>query len=137
MVRFILALLLLPAYADIFGTSDVLTSKIPEVVKEIKALEMKTDVGYEESFNKLVRKVEIILEEEKLFCNGEVSSSDGKVIEKSQKQVCFRSLKTQYIKAMDEVFDLKKRYLKINHQAQTEKLTEIHQKLKADFEKSF
>lgn len=129
--------LVLPAYADLFGSNEVLKSKIPNVIKEIRALEMSADISYEEDFNKLVRKVETTLEEEKLFCNGEVVNSEGKVVEKSQKQLCYRTLKNHYLKAMDEVFELKKKYLKVIHQAQLEKLSEIHEKLKKDFEKSF
>jgi hypothetical protein len=139
MVRFILVFLIsFNAYADFLGfNSDSTKSKIPEIVAKLKSIKVEDGPIYEEKFNQLVKLIENSMEEEKLFCSGETSDSEGKVLPKESKQLCFRELKTHYLEAMETIFNLKKKYLGLIHNRQIEKLTEIQKKLKADIEKSF
>jgi hypothetical protein len=139
MVRFILVFLIsFNAYADFLGFNyDSTKSKIPEIVAKLKSIKVEDGPIYEEKFNQLVKLIENSMEEEKLFCSGETSDSEGKVLPKESKQLCFRELKTHYLEAMQTIFNLKKKYLGLIHNRQIEKLTEIQKKLKADIEKSF
>lgn len=127
------------ASADFLGfrTGDDPKSKIPALIEKLKNLKIADSPQYEESFNQLVKSIENSMEEEKLFCSGESSDANGKVVAKENKQLCFRELKTHYLEAMDTIFDLKKKYLGLIHSRQIEKLSEIQQKLKADIDKSF
>ena len=139
MVRFILVFLIsFNASADFLGfNSDSTKSKIPEIVAKLKSIEVEDGPIYEEKFNQLVKQIENSMEEEKLFCSGETADSEGKVLPKESKQLCFRELKTHYLEAMETIFNLKKKYLGLIHNRQIEKLTEIQKKLKTDIEKSF
>lgn len=128
------------AQADLFdfGTeSGSLESKIPAHIEKLKSMEMKDEPGFEESFNLAVKAIENSIEEEKLFCAGEASNAAGKVLPASQKQLCMRELKKNYLEAQTTIFDIKKKYLSFIHQKQIQKLTEIQKKLKADIEKNF
>lgn len=141
MVRIILVLFFLTsnAQADFLGfkTGDDGRSKIPTLVGKLKELKMEVGPSYEDGFNQLVKSIEDVLEEEKLFCAGETADALGNVLAKDQKQLCFRELKTQYLEAMDVIFNLKKKYLGMIHHHQLEKLKEAQVKLKADIEKGF
>ena len=142
MVRFILALSLflsLQAQADFLGfkIGDSSRSKIPDLIEKLNKLEVEDSPAYEEKFNLLVKSIENSMEEEKLFCSGETADASGKVLPKESKQLCFRDLKTNYLEAMDTIFNLKKKYLGLIHNRQIEKLSEIQKKLKIDIEKSF
>lgn len=142
MVRIILTLSLLfslNASADFLGfkTGDSTRSKIPEQIEKLKKLEVEDSPDYEEKFNNLVKAIENSMEEEKLFCAGETADTEGKVLPKSSSQLCFRDLKSQYLEAMDTIFNLKKKYLGLIHNRQIQKLTEIQKKLKVDIDKSF
>lgn len=142
MVRIILIASLIfsfSAYADFLGfkTDDSSKSKIPDLIEKLNKLEVEDSPAYEEKFNQLVKAIENSMEEEKLYCSGESADSSGKVLPKESKQLCFRDLKTNYLSAMDTIFNLKKKYLGLIHNRQIEKLTEIQKKLKADIDKSF
>ena len=142
MVRFILILGLLLSFhvqADFLGfkIGDSSKSKIPDLIEKLNKLEVEDSPAYEEKFNLLVKNIENSMEEEKLFCSGEAADTNGKVLPKESKQLCFRDLKTNYLEAMDTIFNLKKKYLALIHNRQIEKLSEIQKKLKADIEKSF
>lgn len=139
MVRFILVFLIsFNASADFLGfKSDSTKSKIPEIVAKLKGIEVEDGLIYEEKFNQLVKLIENSMEEEKLFCAGETADSEGKVLPKESRQLCFRELKTHYLEAMETIFNLKKKYLGLIHNRQVEKLSAIQKKLKADIEKSF
>ncbi len=142
MVKFIfliLFVLTIDARADIFDfTSGVSSeSKLPAMIKKLKNLEMKDGPAFEDSFNQTIKMIENGVEEEKLYCSGDVSNSEGKTIPPAQKQLCMRDLKKNYIEATSTIFDLKKKYLTFIHHRQIEKLSEIQKKLKADIEKSF
>lgn len=142
MVQIVLILCLLfsfNAFADFLGfkTSDSSKSKIPDLIEKLNKLVIEDSPAYEEKFNLVVKSIENTMEEEKLFCSGEAADSDGKVIPKEEKQLCFRDLKTNYLEAMDTIFNLKKKYLGLIHNRQIEKLTEIQKKLKLDIDKSF
>lgn len=142
MVRFVLILgflISLNASADFLGfrTGDDPKSKIPGLIEKLKDLKVEDSPVYEESFNQLVKNIENSMEEEKLFCSGETTDSNGKAVAKENKQLCFRELKTHYLEAMDMIFELKKKYLGLIHNRQIEKLSEIQKKLKADIDKSF
>lgn len=142
MVRSLLILSLFISFqasADFLGfkTGDDRKSKIPDLIEKLKELKVEDSPAYEDNFNQLVKSIETSMEEEKLFCSGEVADSNGKVVPKESKQLCYRELKTHYLEAMETIFDLKKKYLGLIHNRQIEKLSEIQKKLKADIEKSF
>jgi hypothetical protein len=142
MVRIVLILSLLfsfRAFADFLGfkTGDDTKSKIPDLIEKLNKLEVEDSPAYEDKFNQLVKSIETSMEDEKLFCSGEIADSNGKVLPKESKQLCFRDLKTNYLSAMDTIFNLKKKYLGLIHNRQIEKLSEIQKKLKVDIDKSF
>jgi hypothetical protein len=141
MVRFILLITFFSftAKADFLGlkSASSLNSKIPLLVQKLKSMEMEKDPSYEDTFNRLVKNIEQGLEEEKLFCAGEVADSSGKVLPKEQKQLCFRELKSHYLEAVDVIFQMKKKYLSLIHTRQLERLGEIQKKTKADIDKTF
>lgn len=127
------------AHADLFdfGKDKGLESRIPGLVEKLKGLEMKADPSYDEIFNQHVKAIENAVEEEKLYCSGEASNSEGKTLPANQKQLCMRELKKHYLEATETIFDMKKKYLGILHQRQIQKLGEIQKKLKSDIEKNF
>lgn len=142
MVRIILILCLifsLHASADFLGfkTDDSTKSKIPDQIEKLKQLEVEDSPVYEEKFNNLVKAIENSMEEEKMYCSGETADAAGKVLPKSSSQLCFRDLKSNYLEAMNTIFNLKKKYLGLIHNRQIEKLSEIQKKLKVDIDKSF
>lgn len=142
MVQSLLILLLLSfnASADIFdfdSEKSTMESKIPELVEKLKTMNMKDDPEYEDNFNKTVKAIENGMEEEKLYCSGEATNSEGKTLPAKQKQLCMRELKKHYLEASMTIFDIKKKYLAYIHQKQLEKLDEVQKKLKADIEKNF
>lgn len=142
MVRLIsLLILLLPAtvLAQFFGLGqdNKFSSRIPELSRKLGKMKMTTAPGYEEQFNKAVKDLENAVEEEKLYCAGEASDSQGKTLAKEQKELCFRELKKHYLGSMEVVFNLKKQYLGLLHTQHIQRLTDIHQKLTTDLEKNF
>jgi hypothetical protein len=112
-------------------------SRIPELIKQLRAAEISSNPVYEETFNAGVKGIENAVEEEKLFCSGEAANKEGVVIPKDQRQLCFRQLKNHYLESIDAIFELKKKYLQVLHQRQLENLTGIQKKLRTDIEKSF
>lgn len=142
MVQFILIsafIFSFSAKADFLGfkTGDSSSRKIPKLVEKLKELKVEDTPAYEENFNQLVKAIESSMEEEKLFCSGEIADANGKVLPKESKQLCFRDLKSTYLEAMETIFNAKKKYLGLIHTRQIEKLSEIQMKLKADIDKSF
>jgi hypothetical protein len=126
-------------YADFLGfkTEDSVSSKLPALTEKLKNLPMQVAPSFEESFSQLVKEIEAALEQEKLHCSGESADQQGKVLNRDQKQLCFRDLKKNYLQAQEVIFDIKKKYLILIHNQQIEKLSEIQKKLKEDIEKSF
>jgi hypothetical protein len=112
-------------------------SRINPLIEKMKKLEMKEGPEFEDSFNQIIKGIEIAVEDEKLYCSGESTNSKGKTLPTSQKQLCIRELKKQYLEATNTIFELKKKYLGFIHQKQIQKLTEIQSGLKSDIEKSF
>ena len=140
MVRFILICLLMQsAQADIFGfgSNKTFRSRIPKLTEKLQKLPLKSEPGFEETFNQTVKELENGIEEEKLYCGGEASDTEGKVLPPDQKQLCFRELKKSYVQAIEVIFETKKKYLQLLHNQQQNRLTEIQRKLKADIEKNF
>jgi hypothetical protein len=142
MARVVLTIILMglsfSAYSDFLGfKSSDNVSKIPALAEKIKSLKVEQGPIFEDSFNQLVRSLETTLEEEKLYCSGESADSAGKVISRDQKQVCFRKLKSNYLEAIESVFNLKKQYLTTIHNNQLEKMNQIQSKIKTDIDKSF
>jgi hypothetical protein len=127
------------AHADFLGfkTEDGINSRIPDLIEKIKNLKMTAGPAYEESFNQLVKNLEVTVDEEKLYCAGEATDSKGKVVPRDQKQLCFRELKANYLEAIEVIFNMKKKYLGIIHNSQIDTLSEIQTRLKSDIEKSF
>lgn len=120
-----------------FGGTNRFASKVPEIAEKLRKMEVKPSPEFEDNFNRAVREIQNVVEEEKLFCAGEASDSEGKTLGKEQKELCFRELKKHYLQSMEVVFELKKKYLVILHKDHVERLTEMHKKLSADIEKSF
>jgi hypothetical protein len=127
------------AHADIFGfgTEKTFKSRIPQLTEKLKKLPLKTDPGFEDTFNQVVKAVENGIEEEKLYCGGEAPDAEGKILPADQKQLCFRELKKNYLEAVEVIFEAKKNYLQLLHNEQQNRLTEVHRKLKADIDKNF
>jgi hypothetical protein len=119
-----------------FGSSEG-KSRILPLLDKLKNIPMRVDPAFEEEFNKAIKTLENAIDEEKLYCTGELADSEGKVLPKDKKQVCMRELKKNYIASMDTIYELKKKYLQLVHVRQQEKLSEIHSKLKLDIEKNF
>ena len=140
MVKFILILcFVLPAHADIFGfgSDKNMKSRIPGLTEKLKSLQLKSDPGFEDTFNRTVKDVENAIEEEKLFCGGEAPDSEGKTLPPDQKQLCFRELKKSYLEAVEVIFEAKKKYFQLLHNEQLNRLSETQKKIKADIEKNF
>lgn len=143
MAKFILIcffLFNLEAKADLFdfvSGGDDGESRITKLIEKLKKLEMRDAPEFEESFNQLIKAIEVSVEDEKLYCSGESTNSKGKTLPSSQKQYCIRELKKQYLEATNTIFEIKKKYLGYIHQKQIQKLSEIQAALKSDIEKSF
>jgi hypothetical protein len=140
MVQFILiAFLSLSAQADFFGFGGdgESGSKIPAIVEKLSGTTLNANGAFEDEFNKNVRSLEAAVEEEKLFCSGEITDSKGRVLPAEKKTLCFRDLKKNYLNATQAIFELKKKYLDILHQKQIDQLSENNKRIKADIEKSF
>lgn len=129
----------LPASADLFdfaaGGNE--RSKLPQLVAKLRGLEVKDDPAFDDSFNQLMRAIELAVEEEKLYCSGEAADAAGKTITPGQKQLCVRELKKHYLDATSVIFDVKKKYLGLVHQRQIDELSSIQKKARADIEKNF
>lgn len=142
MVRLLLILLIFKAFsarADFlgFGSGDKFKSRLPEMTTKLKDLDMSASPNFEDNFNQAVKEIENAIDSEKLFCSGEATNQEGKTLPQEQKQLCFRELKKNYLSAIDVIFDLKRKYLTVLHTEQLQKLSDIHKKQKADFEKNF
>ncbi len=112
-------------------------TKLPQLVEKLKGLDVKDDPAFDDSFNQIVKAIEVAVEEEKLYCFGEAADSAGKTIAPGQKQLCIRDLKKHYLDANSVIFDVKKKYLGLVHQRQIEELSAIQKKARADIEKNF
>lgn len=140
MVKFVLILLLSQsAHAQFFGFGGGknFKSAIPGLSEKLKNLSLKTDPGFEDTFNQAVKELENAIEEEKLYCSGEAPDSEGKMLPLDQKQLCFRELKKNYLEAVEVIFEAKKRYLQLLHTEQQSRLNDAHKKVKTDIEKNF
>ena len=143
MVKFILICLIMTssgAEANLFdfnSSKGRRESKLPAMIENLKSIKMKDDPAFEDSFNQAVKAIENGVEEEKLFCSGDVTDAEGKTLPPAQKQLCIRELKKHYIDAMSAIYEMKKKYLIFIHTKQIQKLSEIQGKLKEDIEKKF
>ena len=140
MVRLLCSLVLLLSFNLSAQETPAVTPpavKIPELLTRLKALQIKDDPQFEETFNQNVKAVVNAIEEEKLICAGETVDAQGKTLTKEQKPLCMRELKKQYLEVMETVFTLKKKYLGLIHRKQSENLSEIQSKLKDDIQKNF
>jgi hypothetical protein len=134
----IFALFSFNGYAQIFGIGgEKKVGRLPELIEKLRSLEIKADPFFEETFNKAVKDIENGVEEEKLFCGGESTDTEGKQVTPEKKQLCMRELKKNYLEAMQVVFTSKKKYLEMVHNRHMGRLNEVHTRLKADIEKSF
>lgn len=142
MVRFLSLVCLFflnTAQADFLGLGgeSTLKSQIPTLIEELRAVEVKVDPAYEDSFNEGVRKIENRVEQEKLYCTGEAVDSEGKTLTREKKQLCIRDLKKHYVLAVDVIYELKKKYLGLIHKRQLKRMDDVQVKIKADIEKNF
>lgn len=134
---FILSFLLNPAFADFFSSGSKFKSKLPKVTEKLKSIEVKTDPSFEEKLTQLITEAESIFIEEREYCSGELADSQGNVVIKDQKEICFRELKNNYLETVDIVFNLKKKFLSSIHNQQLERLNKIQNKIKSDLENNF
>ena len=134
-----LMLLSFESRADLFGfgSDKKFVSAIPALVEKLQKIEMKSNLGFEDEFNGTVKAIENSIEEEKLYCAGEASDANGKVLAADQKQLCFRDLKKSYLNATNVIFEAKKKFLTYLHDQQQERLTAIQKRLREDVEKNF
>jgi hypothetical protein len=143
MARFFLVLVFFVVtslHADIFdfvSGTDGNNSRIESLINKLKSLEMKDGPGFEENFNQLIKGIENAVEDEKLYCSGESTNSEGKTLPVSQKQYCMRELKKKYQEATKVIFEIKKKYLVFIHERQLQRLNEIQTKMQTDIDKSF
>jgi hypothetical protein len=112
-------------------------SKIPQQIDKLKSLDIKTGPEFEEAFNAGIKNIENSVEEEKLYCSGEATNSEGKTLVASKRQLCMRELKKRYLDAVSTIFEVKRGYLDKIHTRQMEKLGEAHNRLKTTIESSF
>ena len=142
MAKFILIAVLFQfsvAHADLFdfgSDKSSRDSKIPVLIEKLRSMEMKDEAAFEDRFNQAIKAIENSVEQEKLFCTGELTDNTGKILPASQKQLCMRDLKKNYVEATETIFEIKKKYLGFIHQKQLQNLTEIQKKLKSDIEKN-
>lgn len=134
-VFLIFSLLLSQAYAQ--EKSFVFQSQIPGIGAKLKGLKLEDDLRFEDQFNLLVKELEQSLEREKNICLGELSTESGEIIGKENRQVCLRNIKGYYLTSLNEVHQLRKRYLTLIHQKQMKEIDENYRKLKEQFDKSF
>lgn len=126
------------AKADFLGLGDSdKKSRVLPLIEKFDSLQMKVGPAFEEEFNMMVKNLEHGVEEEKLYCSGELADADGKMLPQESKKICMRELKNHYLSAMEKVFELKKKYMDMVHAHQQEKMLEIHKKLKSEIEKKF
>lgn len=139
MVKFIFFLIVSSsiAYADFFSSGSTFKSKLPQLTEKIQSLQVKTDTLFEEKFTQLTKEAESVYIEEREYCAGDLADSKGRVVNKDQKQVCFRELKNNYLEVVDAIFNIKKKYLNSIHSDQIERLNQVQNKIKMDLEKSF
>jgi hypothetical protein len=120
-----------------FGSDKNPPSRMVPLIENLKTLQTKQGPGFEEQFNQIIKNLEVTIETEKLYCSGEMSDSNGRVIPPQQKQFCMRQLKKYYLEVTDLVFELKKKYLARIHLNQIENLTQTQKSIRADIEKNF
>lgn len=121
-----------------FADSDFeFTSKIPEVAKKLKELKSANLESFEVEFNQQVKELESLFEKEKSICIGEMSTENGTVVAKENRQICLKKMKGHYLSALNVVHDLKKKYLEVIYKKQLSLLDENFAKIKAQFEKNF
>lgn len=137
MVKIFLVFLFIWQNTTLAQAPATLESSIPEITTKLKALKLEADQQFEDQFNKLVRQLEQTLEKEKSICIGELSTESGGIISKENRPVCLRALKGHYLKSLDEVHQLRKRYLVLIHQKQLNELEENYNKIKTQFDKNF
>lgn len=114
-----------------------LQSRIPELTSRLKALKLEDDLRFEEQFNLLIKELEQTVEREKNICMGELSTDGGEVVTRDNRQLCLRSIKGHYLQSINEIHQLRKRYLTLIHQKQMKELDDNFHKLKEQFDKNF
>lgn len=137
MVKLFLVICFFSLAALAQGNSFNLESKIPQLTVKLQKLKLEQEPLFEESFNQVVKELDQTLEKEKNICTGELSSEQGQVVAKEERQVCLRTIKGHYLAALNEIHLLKKKYMALIHQRQMSQLDESFEKLKAQFEKKF
>lgn len=127
------------AHADIFdfvtGGGD--ESKMKEIADKIASLKVVESSQFEEAFNSLVKKLDEALEQRKLFCLGEATGKNGKLVKVENKAECLKEMKKDYLYSQDQILEVKKKYLSTIHQTQLKRLEESHLLLRQNIEKNF
>ena len=122
---------------DFDSISDKNSSGIDTLVIKMKSLDIKDGPKFEETFNQIVREIETMIENQKLYCSSDSTNNEGKTLPASQKQYCMRELKKKYVDAIKAIFEVKKKYLSFIHERQIDKLNEIQNKMESELDKSF
>ena len=124
-------------FLDFTSSSEMKNSSITLLVEKLKKLEIKDGPKFEEEYSQLVKALENAVDNEKLYCAGEVASSNGSTLPSNKKQFCMRELKNRYIEANKVIYEVKKNYLSFIYKKQLERLSEIQKDAQAEIEKNF
>ena len=143
MVKAVLVFILFAnfAYAQFWNFGDkpnsTSTGRIQNHLEKLSDLEIKSSGDFEDRFNKIIKSIEDILEEQKLICSGEVAGPKGVLTSRDQKQTCFREMKKNYAQYIEKSFEIKKKYLGVLHQKKLDELEKIKKSQIDQLERQF
>ncbi|GEM_PF-1212037 len=129
------------AHAQFWNFGDKTSAAGPGRIKveldKLSDLKIESNGDFEDKFNRIMKVVNDILEEEKLICSGEVAGVNGILTSRDQKQVCFREMKKGYSEYIEKSFEIKKKYLGVLHQKKLEDLDRIKKSQLEQLERAF
>jgi hypothetical protein len=144
MVRSVLVLIFIlssSAYAQFWNFGDkprpTGEGRIQAELEKLSDLKIQSGGEFEDKFNRIMKSVNDILEEEKMICSGEVPGPAGVLTTRDQKQVCFREMKKSYALYIEKSFDVKRKYLGVLHQKKLEDLDKIKKSQLEQLERAF
>jgi hypothetical protein len=111
--------------------------RIQAELDKLSDLNIQSGGEFEDKFNRIMKAVNDILEEEKLICSGEVAGPAGILTSRDQKQVCFREMKKSYAVYIEKSFEVKRKYLGVLHQKKLEDLEKIKKSQLEQLERAF
>jgi hypothetical protein len=113
------------------------SSKIPGIIEKLSQLEIVATPQFESSFNDQIHDLEVVLDQDMLYCSGEAMGDKGKYISPDKKQVCIRELKQRYIEGVNLIFEIKKKYLALINEKHMESLSRIQKETLKSVESKF